>query len=452
MMDHDSDRNAVMPPPQNYNEWRLELETYIQHSKLEAVFNVNKALLSLYWHIGSDILEKSKTLGWGAQVIERLSADLTKKFPDDRGYSKSNLKNMKRFAEAYPDFPYLRISKTSLDRFAIGQAPLDQFSAGTDEFGQVPLDQISWYHHISLLSKVKDEAQRAFYILEAVRNGWSRDTMMMQIDNGYINAKGKSVNNFARTLPPPQSDLARYVFKDPYNFSFIGTVSLQNELDIERTLTSRITDFLLEMGRGFAFIGRQYHLEIEGDDYYIDILMYHLKLHCYVVVELKAVEFIPEFVSKLNFYISAVDEYVKSPEDKPTIGLLLCRTKNDKKAEFALRGITQPMGIAGYEMDKLFADVASALPQISEIEIEMSDHRESVMGVITDKLPISDAVAEKLTEIYLYVESNPRSTSERIAEGTGIGRESVKKYLRQLSDIGLLIPEGKNRNRTYRVC
>ena len=193
--------------------------------------------------------------------------------------------------------------------------------------------------------------------------------MMMQIDSGYINAKGHAINNFDNVLPPPQSDLARYIFKDPYNFSFLGTMALQNELDIEKTLTDKVTDFLLEMGHGFAYIGRQYHLSIDGDDYYIDILMYHLKLHCYVVVELKAVEFKPEFISKLNFYISAVDECVKSPEDKPTIGLLLCRNKSAKKVEFSLRGVTQPMGIAQYDTEKLFSDVASSLPQIEDLEM-----------------------------------------------------------------------------------
>lgn len=197
--------------------------------------------------------------------------------------------------------------------------------------------------------------------------------MMAQIANKYIEAKGKAVANFDRTLPPLESDLARYTFKAPYKFNFIGTVALQNELDIEKSLASKVTDFLLEMGRGFAFIRRQYHIVVDSNDYYIDILMYHLKLHCYVVVELKAVEFIPEFVSKLNFYISDVDEYVKSPEDKPTIGLLLCRTKSNKKAQFALRGITQPMDIAQYETEKLFADVASSLPQIEEIESGIDD-------------------------------------------------------------------------------
>lgn len=236
------------------------------------------------------------------------------------------------------------------------------------------MTQITWYHHISLLARVKDEVERAFYIVETARNGWSRDTMLMQVNNGYIHAVGKAVNNFASTLPTYQSDLAQYAFKDPYNFSFLGTVALQNELDIEKTLTRKITDFLLEMGKGFSFVGRQFHVMVDGDDYYIDILMYHVKLHCYVAVELKAVEFKPEFVSKLNFYISAVDEYVKSPEDKPTIGLLLCRTKSNKKAEFSLRGFTQPMGIAQYDTEKLFADVASALPQIEDLDLELTDN------------------------------------------------------------------------------
>lgn len=359
--------------PAGYEKWRKELETLIERSKLKTVMGVNKEMLSLYWSIGHDILEKQKSLGWGAQVIDRLSIDLSRRFPDDRGYSVRNLKNMRSFAKTYPHYPIVQVPLAQLKELPIEQTVLAHLQTGQTEFVQVPLAQISWYHHISLITKVKDEITRTFYILETASNGWSRDTMMMQVANNYIETKGKAITNFDYTLPPLESDLAKYSFKDPYMFSFIGTVALQNELDIEKTLAARVTDFLLEMGHGFAFIGRQYHVSVDGDDYYIDILMYHLKLHCYVVVELKAVEFIPEFVSKLNFYISAVDEYVKSPEDKPTIGLLLCRTKSDKKAQFALRGITQPMGIAQYETEKLFADVASSLPQIKDIENEMED-------------------------------------------------------------------------------
>lgn len=359
--------------PNGYAQWRKDIEHLIDTAKLHTALNVNVGTLTLYWNIGKSILQKQEQEGWGKQVIEQLSKDLISRYPDDRGYSVRNLRYMKRFASAYPDFPILQVPLAELRKLPILQATLAELENEGREFVQVPLAQISWYHHISLLPKVKDEAQRAYYITETAQNGWSRDVMLLQIDNGYIHAKGHAINNFEQSLPPLQSDLARYIFKDPYNFSFIGTVALQNELDIEKSLTSKITDFLLEMGRGFAYIGRQYHISVGGDDYYIDLLMYHLKLHCYVVVELKAVEFKPEFVSKLNFYISAVDDLVKSPEDKPTIGLLLCRTKSNKKAEFSLRGITQPMGIAQYETEKLFADVASALPQIEEIENKLDD-------------------------------------------------------------------------------
>lgn len=359
--------------PNGYAQWRKDIEHLIDTAKLHTALNVNVGTLTLYWNIGKSILHKQEQEGWGKQVIEQLSKDLISRYPDDRGYSKRNLGYMKSFAMQYPDFPFLQVPLAKLRELPILQATLAKLESEGKDFVQVPLAQISWYHHISLLPKVKDEAERAYYITETAQNGWSRDVMLLQIDNGYIHAKGHAINNFEQTLPPLQSDLARYIFKDPYNFSFIGTVALQNELDIEKSLTSKITDFLLEMGRGFAYIGRQYHISVDGDDYYIDLLMYHLKLHCYVVVELKAVEFKPEFVSKLNFYISAVDDLVKSTEDKPTIGLLLCRTKNNKKAEFSLRGITQPMGIAQYETEKLFADVASALPQIENLENSMDD-------------------------------------------------------------------------------
>ena len=359
--------------PNGYAKWRKDIEHLIDTAKLHTALNVNVGTLTLYWNIGKSILHKQEQEGWGKQVIEQLSKDLISRYPDDRGYSKRNLGYMKSFAMQYPDFPFLQVPLAKLRELPILQATLAKLESEGKDFVQVPLAQISWYHHISLLPKVKDEAERAYYITETAQNGWSRDVMLLQIDNGYIHAKGHAINNFEQTLPPLQSDLARYIFKDPYNFSFIGTIALQNELDIEKSLTSKITDFLLEMGRGFAYIGRQYHISVDGDDYYIDLLMYHLKLHCYVVVELKAEEFKPEFVSKLNFYISAVDDLVKSTEDKPTIGLLLCRTKSNKKAEFSLRGITQPMGIAQYETEKLFADVASALPQIEEIENKLDD-------------------------------------------------------------------------------
>ena len=211
--------------------------------------------LTLYWNIGKSILQKQKQEGWGKQVIEQLSKDLISRYPDDRGYSKRNLGYMKSFSMQYPDFPFLQVLLAKLRELPILQATLAKLESEGKDFVQVPLAQISWYHHISLLPKVKDEAERAYYITETAQNGWSRDVMLLLIDNEYIHAKGHAINNFEQTLPPPQSDLARYIFKDPYNFSFIGTVALQNELDIEKSLTSKITDFLT-MALSFSFVLR----------------------------------------------------------------------------------------------------------------------------------------------------------------------------------------------------
>ena len=334
--------------PQEYPHWRDEIIALIEQSKLQAVLNVNKELLALYWKIGSDILRQQEERGWGAQVIQQLSADLHRRFPEDDGYSERNLKYMRQFAAEYPDFPFV----------------------------QVPLAQITWYHHISLLPKVKSLPDRAFYIMETAAQGWSRDVMLANIKADYISVKGKAVTNFSGTLPPADSDFARYAFKDPYTFGFLGTQSLKNEHAIEEKLTEHMVEFLMEMGRGFAFVGRQYRVVVDGEESKMDLLMYHLKMHRYVVIELKAVEFIPEFVSKLNFYISVVDEYIKSPEDNPTIGLLLCPSKSDKKVRFSLRGFTQPMGVAEYEIKQLMDEVQSAFPTTAEIETNFSESQD----------------------------------------------------------------------------
>ena len=371
---------------QDYLQWRTEIVSLIEQSKLQAVLNVNKEMLALYWKIGSDILEKQEQLGWGAQIVEQLATDLSQTFPDDRGFSARNLRNMKRFAQEYPDFPFLQVplaemQKDEILQVALGennvtpiwQVPLAKIEKGGEQFVQVPLAQITWYHHISLISKVKSIKERSFYIMETAHQGWSRDVMLQNISLDYYHTKGKEVNNFESTLPPVHSDFARYAFKDPYCFGFVGTISLKNELEIEKKLTEHVIEFLMEMGRGFAFVGRQYHLTVDGDDYYIDLLMYHLQMHRYVVVELKAVEFIPEFVSKLNFYVSAVDEYVKTPQDNPTIGFLLCPTKSDEKVRFSLRGFTQPMGVAEYEFEQLIEEVQKALPEIENVQLDEKD-------------------------------------------------------------------------------
>ena len=365
--------------PQEYPQWRDGIVSLIERSKLQAVLNVNRGLLALYWQIGIDILGKQKKLGWGTQVIKQLSADLRRRFPEDDGYSERNLGYMKQFAQEYPDFPNLQVPLAEMERHnilqtalsennnktPIWQVPLAKLEKDGDRFVQVPLAQITWYHHISLISKVKSPSERAFYIMETAAQGWSRDVMLANIAAGYINAKGRAVSNFSGTLPPVDSDFARYAFKDPYCFGFLGTQELKNEHAIEEKLTEHVADFLLEMGRGFAFVGRQYRITVDGDEYRIDLLMYHLRMHRYVVIELKAVEFAPEFVSKLNFYISAVDDYVRAPEDNPTIGLLLCPTKSNEKVRFSLRGFSQPMGVAEYEIKQLIEEVRSAIPTIA---------------------------------------------------------------------------------------
>ena len=365
--------------PQEYPHWRDEIISLIETSKLQAVLNVNKELLALYWKIGKDILRKQEELGWGAQVIKQLSDDLHRRFPQDDGYSERNLKYMRQFAAEYPDFPFVQVPLAQLEtddfwraalaensKTPIWQVPLAKIEKDGETFLQVPLAQITWYHHISLLPKVKSLPERAFYIMETAAQGWSRDVMLANIAANYITSRGKAVTNFSGTLPPVDSDFARYAFKDPYSFGFWGTQELKNELAIEEKLTEHIVEFLLEMGRGFAFVGRQYRIMVDGDEYKMDLLMYHLKMHRYVVIELKAVEFIPEFVSKLNFYISAVDEYIKSPQDNPTIGLLLCPTKSNEKVRFSLRGFSQPMGVAEYEIKQLIEEVQSALPSTEE--------------------------------------------------------------------------------------
>lgn len=306
--------------------------------------------MTLYWEIGNSIIEKQNQNGWGSKVIDVLASDLAQKFPDSKGFSVRNLKYMKAFAEAYPQFP-------------IVQVPLAQ---SKNKFMQVPLAQITWYHHISLLTKVKDTTERIFYINETAKNEWSRDVMLLQIQSNLFGRNGKALNNFEQTLPEYQSDLAKSVFKDPYNFDFLMLSTKVKELEIEKLLTQKITDFLLELGKGFAYLGRQYQIEVDNTDYKIDLLFYHTVLHAYVVIELKAGEFMPEYVSKLNFYISAIDDKLKTPTDEPTIGLLLCASKSNVKVEYAMRGLDKPLGVATYQLEQLVKENIDKLTQNEE--------------------------------------------------------------------------------------
>jgi len=336
----------------DYKSWADFITEKIKRAHTQTSFKVNAEMLTLYWEIGNSIIEKQKQNGWGSKVIELLAADISINFPGNSGFSVRNLKYMRTFAEAYPQYP-------------IVQAPL---ASSQNQFVQVPLAQITWYHHISLLTKVKNSTERAFYIAETAKNEWSRDIMLLQIQSNLFGRSGKALNNFEQTLPEYQSDLAKSIFKDPYHFDFLMLSAKVKELEIEKLLTQKITDFLLELGKGFAFVGRQYAVEVDNTDYKIDLLFYHTVLHAYVVIELKAGEFIPEYVSKLNFYISAIDEKLKTPSDEPTIGLLLCTYKSNVKVEYAMRGLDKPLGVATYQLEQLMKENMEMLNKTNSAE------------------------------------------------------------------------------------
>jgi predicted nuclease of restriction endonuclease-like (RecB) superfamily len=282
---------------------------------------VNRELVTLYWQIGREILDRQQRQGLGAGLVDRLARDLKAAFPDMRGFSPRNLKYMRSLVQAWPDA----------------------------EFVQQPAAQIPWFHLCTLLDKIKDPGAAELVCL-ALEHGWSQQVLTMQIETEAYSRAGSAVPNFRETLPPPQSDLARDALKDPYIFDFLGLTEDAQERDIEQALTRHITRFLLELGAGFAFVGRQYRLDVGGDEFFIDLLFYHLKLRCYVVVELKTTPFRPEYAGQLNFYLSAIDAQVKAPDDQPTIGLLLCKEKNRLVAEYALRGVAKPMGVAEYQL------------------------------------------------------------------------------------------------------
>lgn len=339
-----------------HKDWFQTISQKISAAQIAINIKVNTALLQLYFEIGNSILNAQKHKGWGSQIIDKLSQHIKNEFPESTGFSVRNLKYMRAFAAAYPSFP-------------IVQVPLAQ---SENEFVQVPLAQIPWYHHISLLTKVKSVENRLFYINETAKNGWSRDTMLLQIKSNLHQRQGKGINNFEQTLPKTQSELAKQTIKDPYLFDFLTLADDFKEKDIENQLIDNVSKFLLELGKGFAFLGKQYHLEVAEQDYYLDLLFYHITLKCYVVIELKNTKFIPEYAGKLNFYLSAVDDALKQESDKPSIGILLCRDKNNVEVEFSLRGMSQPMGVSEFNLTEVLPDdLKSSLPTIEEIEKEL---------------------------------------------------------------------------------
>jgi predicted nuclease of restriction endonuclease-like (RecB) superfamily len=353
--DNGKHKDLIMPVPptaielpDGYGEFLSSIKKRVQTERLKAVLSANAAQILMYWDIGNDILDKQQNAGWGAKVIDRLATDLKNTFPEMQGFSPRNLKYMRAFAESWPD----------------------------RDFVQRTVAQIPWRSNLTLLEKLKEPDLRLWYAQQALINGWSKNILAIQIETNLHKRIGQSANNFELTLPPAESDMANQIFKDPYLFDFLGTAQVRKEAELEAKLIEHLEKFLLELGQGFAFVGRQVHLEVGGDDFYIDLLFYHLKLRCYVVVELKAGKFAPGHVSQLTMYMNIVDDLLRHPDDKPTIGLLLVKEKNHTVAKYALAGYTKPIGVAEWEQQitaSLPEDLKPSLPAIEEIEREF-DH------------------------------------------------------------------------------
>jgi len=330
---------------EEYNQLLSELKARVASSRYKAALCVNKELIVLYHHIGTQILASQATQGWGGKVVDQLSRDLGTEFPEMKGFSIRNLKYMRKFAQEYPDVIFV----------------------------QEVLAQLTWYHNVTLLDKISDKQIRLFYVQHAIEYGWSRNIMVMQIELSLHKRQGQAITNFKDKLPSPQSVLAHNTLKDPYIFDFLSIGKEAHEREVEKALVEHMEQFILELGAGFAFVGRQYHLEVGDQDFYIDLLFYHLKLRCFVVIELKDKDFKPEYAGKINFYLSAIDDLVKHESDQPSIGLILCKSKNNVLAEYTLRDMTKPIGLAEYRLeDALPTNLQIALPTIEELEIELA--------------------------------------------------------------------------------
>ena len=323
----------------------------IQKSQIKASVSVNKELINLYWDMAKQIVYAQKKAKWGDGFLQKMSDDLHASFPNMQGFSLRNLKYIRQWYNFWKDD-------------SIGQQVVAQ------------LDNIPWGHHLVILSKTQNRKEALFYVQKTMENNWSRAVLMHQIEGQLYKRSGKAITNFKEKLPKPQSDLALQIIKDPYKFDFLAIQDKYNEQELENSLVEQIAKFLLELGTGFSFVGRQYKVSVDNEDYYIDLLFYHTRLHCYVVVELKTVKFKPEFAGKLNFYISAVDDLIKTKADNPTIGILICTSKNRTTVEYALRNVKTPIGVSNYEIvNALPAKFKSSLPSIEDIEIELKDKK-----------------------------------------------------------------------------
>ena len=345
--------------PSDYETLLENIKSNIRAAQSRAALSVNRSLISLYWDIGKAIVERQQKEGWGKSVVEKLAVDIQTAFPGISGFSPINVWRMRAFFLAWTE-------------------EMKELPQPVTEFNIANLSQlvteIPWGHNIVLFHKVKDPAKRIWYALETVKQGWSRAMLVHEIESDLFARYGIAVTNFDATLPAAQSNLAAQIIKDSYNFDFLSLGAEARERELEQALLEQIRQFLLELGSGFAFVGQQVHLQISNEDYYIDLLFYHLQLRCYIVIDLKVVDFEPEFAGKMNFYLSAVDDTVRHPEDRGSIGIIICKTRNKTIAEYALRDIGKPMGVARYKLgslDSLPDDYRKLLPSQEELEKEI---------------------------------------------------------------------------------
>ena len=355
--------SSVVFSSADYKAWLKQVKQRIHSTRMKAALAANSELIALYYEMGAQIVDRESSAQWGSGFIDAFSKDLKASFPDVGGFSAKNLRYCRAFFRFYcgPAIWQQAVAKLESTPFA-----------GVDIDVAQRLSRIPWGHHIQIFTKCTSISEAEFYVDQTIEQGWSRDVLALQLKSKLHARAGQAVTNFSRTLPLPQSDLAQQTLKDPYAFDFMSMTAPYNERDVEQQLTRHITQFLLELGKGFAFIGRQYHLEIADNDYYIDLLFYHVTLKCYVVVELKNRKFIPEYAGKLNFYLSAVDSLLKRDNDQPTIGLLLCRDKNNIEVEFALRDLNKPMGVSEYTLIESLPDhLKGSLPTVEEIEQDL---------------------------------------------------------------------------------
>lgn len=340
----------------DYKDFLIEIKQQYRSAQLKAVYSVNKEMIQFYWQLGKGIIEKQAQTDWGTGFLKQLSSDLQNEFSGTSGFSVTNLGRMRKFARMYPDL--------------ISAQPVPKLEKSAQ-----PVAQLPWGHICVLIQQVKDPEARAWYAENALKNGVARSVLIMQIEQNLYERQGKHVHkitNFVDRLPQAQSDLAMQLFKDPYDFRFLPVTESSAEQVVEESMVAHLRHVFLELGAGFAYMGTQYKITVGNSDFFLDMLFYNVRLHCYFLVEIKVVELKPEHVGKLNFYLTAVDELLKAPEDNPSIGLLLCKNKDKVVAEYSLKKTDGAIGIAEYLLsNKLPNDLIDVLPSIEELELKL---------------------------------------------------------------------------------